>query len=96
MVRADRDGQHPLYRERDWQEADRRQQRQKKKTNRVVSENSGPVKIKIQEPGGIEISSKIHRINTNKPRDAAVMTSSCASMGEGRVEKAGGSTLVMY
>ena len=32
MVTADREGQHPLYRERSWQEAERRNQRQNKKT----------------------------------------------------------------
>jgi hypothetical protein len=80
MVRADREGQHPLYRERSWQEADRRHQRQNKKTGwlakggydtvimvrqlqKVISDNPGPVKIKIQEQGGIQVSSKLQRTN---------------------------------
>jgi hypothetical protein len=94
MIRADRDGQHPLYRERDWQESDRRQQRQKKKTSwlskggydtvimvnptpggelarqlqKVVCENPGPVKIKIQEQGGVKISNMLQRTNPNKTK----------------------------
>jgi hypothetical protein len=33
MVKADKDGQHPMYRERDWQATERRQQKLKKKTS---------------------------------------------------------------
>ena len=92
MFKADRDGLHPLYHERDWQYTERRQQRQNKKTNwlskggydtvimvnptpggelarqlqKVVMDNPGPVKIKIQEQGGTQIKSRLQRTIPNK------------------------------
>ena len=33
MLKADRDGHHPLYRDRDWQEQERREQKEKKNKN---------------------------------------------------------------
>jgi hypothetical protein len=89
MLKADRDGLHPLYRERDWQDTERRKQRQNKKTNwlskggydtvimvnptpggelarqlqKVVTDNPGPVKIKIQEQGGTKVKSLLQRTN---------------------------------
>ena len=108
MVRADREGQHPLYRERSWQESDRRHQRQNKKTGwlakggydtvimvnstpggdlarqlqKVISDNPGPVKIKIQEQGGIQVSSKLQRTNPNRTKGCS--SNDCLTCKHGR------------
>ena len=85
MVATDRDGQHPMYRERNWQKEERRKQKKKRKTSwltkggygtvievaptpggelakrfqNVVDRNPGPIKIKIQETGGIQVKNKL-------------------------------------
>ena len=38
---------------------------------KVVSDNPGPVKIKIQEQGGVQVSSKLQKTNPNRTRDAS-------------------------
>ena len=108
MVTADRDGQHPLYRERNWQETERRHQRQNKKTGwlakggydtvimvnstpggdlarqlqKVISDNPGPVKIKIQEQGGVKVSSKLQRTNPNRLKGCS--STDCLTCKHGR------------
>ena len=108
MVTADREGQHPLYRERSWQEAERRNQRQNKKTGwlakdgydtvimvnstpggdlarqlqKVISDNPGPVKIKIQEQGGVKVSSKLQRTNPNRTKGCS--STDCLTCKHGR------------
>ena len=108
MVNADRDGQHPLYQQRDWQEVDRRHRRQSKKTSwlskggydsvimvnptpggelarqlqKVVSENPGPVKIKIQEQGGVQVSSKLQKTNPNRMKGCS--SRDCLTCKHGR------------
>ena len=94
MLKADRDGHHPLYRDRDWQEQERREQKGKKKKNwftrggfdtvimvnptpggelarqlqQVLNNNPGPVKIKVQEQGGVQVKTRLQKSNPNKTR----------------------------
>jgi hypothetical protein len=108
MLKADRDGLHPLYCERDWQDTERRQQRQKKKTNwlskggygtvimvnptpggelarqlqKVVTDNPGQVKIKVQEQGGIQVKSRLQSTNTNRMKGCT--SNDCLVCKQGR------------
>jgi hypothetical protein len=108
MVKADKDGQHPMYRERDWQAPERRQQKAKKKTswlNRggfdtvimvnptpggelatrlqcVINENPGPVKIKIQQQGGIQVKTRLQK--TNPGRTKGCNSEDCLACKHGR------------
>ena len=110
MLKADRDGLHPLYRERDWQDTERRQQKRKKKTNwlsrggydtvimvnptpggelarqlqKVVMDNPGPVKIKIQEQGGTQIKSILQRTNPNRTKGCAANDCLVCKHGRGK------------
>ena len=112
MVKADRDGQHPLYRQRDWQEVDRRHRRQSKKTSwlskggydsvimvnptpggelarqlqKVMFENPGAVKIKIQEQGGVQVSSKLQKTNPNRMKGCSSRDCLTSKHGRGKGE----------
>jgi hypothetical protein len=97
-----------LYRQRDWQEVERRHKRQSKKTSwlskggydtvimvnptpggelarqlqKVVSDNPGPVKIKIQEQGGVQVSSKLQKTNPNRTKGCS--SKDCLTCKHGR------------
>ena len=108
MVAADTEGQHPMYREKDWQKEERRIQKKKKKTGwiskgghetvievaptpggelkkrfqNIVDGNPGPIKIKIQETGGIQVKTKLQK--TNPGRDKGCRSTDCLACKHGR------------
>ena len=110
MLEKDREGHHPLYRDRDWQKNERREQKKKKKTNwltkggfdtvilvkptpggelakryqQVVDRNPGPVKIKIQEQGGVKVKNKLQRNNPNRTKGC--VSTDCMACRTGRGE----------
>jgi hypothetical protein len=51
----------------------------------VVSENPGPVKIKIQEQGGVKISNRLQRTNPNKTKGCS--SNECIVCKHGRGQK---------
>ena len=83
-----------MYRDRNWQEQERREQKGKKKKNwftrggfdtvimvnptpggelarqlqQVLNSNPGPVKIKVQEQGGVQVKTRLQKSNPNKTR----------------------------
>ena len=66
MIRADRDGQHPLYRERDWQTANRRQQKQKKKTSWLSKGGYDTIIMVNPTPGG-ELARQLQKVFCENP-----------------------------
>ena len=66
MLQADRDGLHPLYRERDWQDAERRQQKEKKKTNWLTKGGYDTVIMVNPTPGG-ELARQLQKVVTDNP-----------------------------
>ena len=49
---------------------------------KVVSDNPGPVKIKIQEQGGVQVSSKLQKTNPN--RTMGCTSKDCLTCKHGR------------
>ena len=49
---------------------------------KVISDNPGPVKIKIQEQGGIQVSSKLQRTNPNRTKGCS--SNDCLTCKHGR------------
>ena len=108
MLRADRDGQHPLYREREWEEQQRRENKTKKKKNwfsrggydtiimikptpggeltkqlqKVLNDNPGPVKVKVQEQGGTQVKTLIQKSNPMKTKGC--VSADCLACKNGR------------
>ena len=52
MLVADREGQHPMYRDRNWRKQDRRKQRPNKKTNWLTKGGFDTVVMVPATPGG--------------------------------------------
>ena len=66
MVRADKDGQHPMYRERDWQAPERRQQKARKKTSWLNRGGFDTVIMVNPTPGG-ELAKRLQCVINENP-----------------------------
>ena len=65
MLTADREGKHPLYRDRDWQKENRREEKKKRKTNWLKGDFDTVIMVPAT-PGG-ELAKKYQEVVFKNP-----------------------------
>ena len=66
MVEADRNGSHPLYRQRDWEEQERRDHKAKKKMNWITRGGFDTV-IRVNPTPGGELAKQLQKVLDTNP-----------------------------
>ena len=66
MVEADRNGSHPLYRQRDWEEQERRDHKAKKKMNWITRGGFDTV-IRVNPTPGGELAKQLQKVLDANP-----------------------------